>query len=62
MFKKSAEQGFVDSQFALGILYINGEGVLKSYKQAAYWIKKANENGNERAEEVWNKYELWDYE
>jgi TPR repeat protein len=62
MFKKSAEQGFVDSQFALGILYINGEGVMKSYKKAADWINKANENGHERAEEVWNKYELWNYE
>jgi uncharacterized protein len=62
MFKKSAEQGFVNSQFALGILYINGEGVMKSYKKAADWINKANENGHERAEEVWNKYELWKYE
>ena len=47
-------------------MYANGEGVLKDLSKAKYWIKKAYENSLsasivERAEEVWNKFELWKY-
>ena len=43
-------------------MYCEGEGVLKDYKKAAYWIKKTHENGNPDAEGIWNEYELWKYD
>ena len=60
-YTKAAEQEDADAQFNLGLMYIDGEGVLRSYKNAAKWIRAAYENGYERAEEVWNEYELWKY-
>ena len=35
---------------------------IKSLKNAAYWIRKAYENGNSEAEAIWNKHKLWKYE
>ena len=43
-------------------MYIEGHGTQKSLKNAAYWIRKAYENGNSEAEEIWNKHKLWKYE
>jgi len=60
-YKKSAEQGYANAQFFVGLMYYTGTGTLKDYKQAASWIKIAYENGNEAAEAIWNKYELWKY-
>ena len=43
--KPLAEKGDAKSQTNLGILYFNGKGVLKDYKKAIFWLKKAAEQG-----------------
>ena len=61
-YKKSAEQGHATAQFNLGTMYIHGEGTPKDLKQAAFWIKKSYENGHEKAKEIWEEYELYNYQ
>jgi hypothetical protein len=58
---KAAEQGEAEAQFILGEIYIEGKGALKSFKTAKYWVQLAYENGFDRAEVLWNEYELWKY-
>ena len=58
---KGAEQGEAEAQFILGEIYIEGKAVLKSFKTAKYWVQLAYENGFDRAEVLWNEYELWKY-
>lgn len=41
-----AEQGNVDSQYKMGVLYFKGIGVEKDLKAAAQWWKKAAEQGH----------------
>ncbi|MEZ9519471.1 cobalamin biosynthesis protein CobT, partial [Vibrio splendidus] len=48
--KEAAEQGDVRAQTNLGIMYVNGEGVLQDDKQAVYWYRKAAEQGDARAQ------------
>jgi len=43
--KPLAEQGDSSAQFGLGWMYDLGKGVLKDYKQAADWYRKAAEQG-----------------
>jgi len=43
-------------------MYYDGEGTEKDLKQAAFWIKKSYENGNEEAKSVWERYELYNYQ
>ena len=43
--RTAAEQGNVDAQFILGECYSKGEGVKQDYEQAAYWYRKAAEQG-----------------
>lgn len=43
---KGAELGYSDCQFNVAQRYRNGEGVKQNYEKAAYWFKKASENGN----------------
>jgi len=61
-----ASEGIDNAQLILGVLYIKGLGVSKSMKDAANWISLARQNGSmevsEKAEEIWNEYELWKYE
>jgi TPR repeat protein len=51
-FKPLAEQGNVDAQFSLGMIYRNGQGVTQDYKQAIYWYKKAAEQGDADAQYI----------
>ena len=47
-FKKmlqAVEQGNVDAQFNLGLMYAKGEGVRQNYKIAKEWFGKACDNG-----------------
>ncbi|MEO6529027.1 MAG: sel1 repeat family protein, partial [Gemmatimonadaceae bacterium] len=46
---KAADRGHAESQYALGMLYANGEGVSRSDGEAAKWLKKAAAQGNDRA-------------
>ena len=41
-----AEKGNIKAQFQLGVLFLNGKGVQKDYKQAANWFSKAALNGD----------------
>lgn len=61
LFRKSAEDN-KDAQYELGIMYYYAKGTSKDTQQAAYWIKKAYENGNNEAKKVWDGLELWKYD
>jgi TPR repeat protein len=45
-FRKAAEQGNVDGQYGLGIMYAKGDGVEKTFSEAIIWIKKAADQGH----------------
>ena len=47
--QKVAEQGQVEAQFKLGLLYFNGEGVPKDFVRAAEWFRKAAGQGHTEA-------------
>ncbi len=49
-FRVPAEQGHRAAQFALGVLYLGGEGVPQDFKQAAAWFRKAAEQGEAGAQ------------
>ena len=51
-FRKSANQGFDDAQYILGLCYHDGEGVTQNTQQAVYWLRKAAEQGHEGAKEA----------
>lgn len=48
--KKLAEQGDLSSQYNLGYMYRNGEGVTYDYAKAAEWYKKAADQGHRKAQ------------
>ena len=45
-----AEQGHAKAQYNLGLMYDNGEGVLKDDKEAVKWYRKAAEQGHAKAQ------------
>lgn len=45
-FHRSAEQGYADAQFNLGLMYANGEGVTKDPVKAVELFQKSAEQGN----------------
>ena len=53
-FRKAAEQGHAESQFDLGLLYTNGEGVDKDHKEAVKWLRKAAKQGHVNAQKLLN--------
>lgn len=50
-FRKAAERGYDDAQYALGSLYCEGEGIEKNMIEAAKWLRKAVEQGHQAAKE-----------
>jgi TPR repeat protein len=44
--KKAAENGDIEDQYKLAIIYLNGIAFPKDKKQAFEWFKKAAERGN----------------
>jgi len=50
-FTKSAEQGNAEAQYNLGLMYANGQGVLRDKAKAAEWLKKAAAQGYEKAKD-----------
>ncbi len=46
----SAIHGDSSSQYELGVLYFDGEGVTKDYKQALKWFTRSAERGNSSAQ------------
>jgi TPR repeat protein len=51
LFKASADQGYSASQNAIGLMYIHGQGVEKSFKEAKSWFEKAAALGHEDAKD-----------
>ena len=49
-FEHLAEQGYMDAQTNLGVMYESGKGVPKDYKQAAYWYRMSAKQGGAAAQ------------
>ena len=47
---QKAEAGDAEAQFYLGLMYVEGKGVLQNYQQAAYWLRKSAEQGDASAQ------------
>lgn len=47
-----AEQNNARTQYSLGVMYDNGEGVEQNYGKAFEWYTKAADQGDENAIEV----------
>ena len=50
MFRLSAEQGYAQAQFNLGLMYDRGQGVSKDYTESIKWLKLAAEQKFEAAQ------------
>ena len=61
-FSIAAEQGEPEAQCNLGLMYIDGNGVPESLIDATYWIHLSRMQSSEYAKELWNEYELWQFE
>jgi len=48
-YRAKAKEGNVEAMFRLGVIYNNGEGVIKDDKEAFKWYRKAAELGHARA-------------
>ncbi len=48
-YRKAAEQGVVDAQNNLGLMYGRGQGVPQDYVRAHMWLNLAAANGNANA-------------
>ena len=44
-FRKAADQGMAHAQYALGQMYLNGEGVQQSVEEAVHWYNLAAQQG-----------------
>jgi TPR repeat protein len=51
-YRKAAEQGFVDAQTNLGILYMSGQGVGRDHASARRWLQQAEAQGDTEATEL----------
>lgn len=49
-FRRAAEQGYAQAQYALGCCYARGDGVAQDTRQAFVWWLKAAEGGNRSAQ------------
>ena len=49
-FRPLAEQGDVDAQYNLGVMYEYGEGINQDYKEAVKWYRLAAEQGEATAQ------------
>ena len=52
-FQAAAEQGHTDSQCLLGVMYDNGQGVDRNYREAVKWFSLAADAGDSRAQFGW---------
>ena len=50
LWRPLAEQGYANAQFALGIVYANGQGVPQDYAAAVLWFRMAAKQGDDRAQ------------
>ena len=52
-YKEHAEKGDAESQFQLGLMYINGEGVTSDDYEAMKWLSRSAEQGHKAADFVY---------
>ena len=52
LWHEDAKQGVASSQFMIGVMYFNGEGIEKNLVEAWYWMSLALENGYKLATDV----------
>lgn len=52
LYRAAAEQGNVEGELGLGVMYAAGEGVERDQEQALYWIQRSAEHGHAPAMEV----------
>jgi hypothetical protein len=57
LFQSAANDGMVQAQYVVGILYTDNLTVKRDYNLAYYWIKKASDNDYEPAKEIVAKLE-----
>ncbi|MBL95836.1 MAG: Secretory immunoglobulin A-binding protein EsiB [Alphaproteobacteria bacterium MarineAlpha3_Bin5] len=57
LYKLAASKNLASAQKMLGILYLNGEGVLKNKNKGKEWLSKAALNGNNDAKNILKKIE-----
>jgi TPR repeat protein len=50
--RKAADHGYLPAQFALGVMYQNGQGVAQNSVKAVEWWRKAAANGHAKSQEV----------
>ena len=50
LWRRAAEQGLAQAQFAVGLAYYRGAGVLQDYAEARKWLRKAAEHGYPEAQ------------
>ena len=50
LFKPTAEKGDASAQYALGVMYANGQGVPQDYTEAVKWYRRAAEQGDAMAQ------------
>ena len=50
LWRLSGDEGNVDAQFNLGLLYSSGPGVPQDHAQALIWFRKAADQGDARAQ------------
>ena len=54
---KLAEQGSAIGQFNIALFYLKGQGVEQDLEKALYWMKKAQESGDDDAPKFVDKFE-----
>jgi len=53
--KKAAEEGLAEAQFQLGVMYLDGIGIMNEDEVLALeWLWKAADNGHEHAKEMFD--------
>ena len=65
-FEKAAAQDYPMAFFNLGVMYAEGNGVLKDMPKAKAWTEKAFNNTTDKqasdlAKKSWDRFKLWKY-
>jgi len=55
LFENIANEGYAEAQYFLGDCYIDGLGVKKDLTKAAEWLRKAAEQGHDKAKNALNR-------
>lgn len=50
--QRLAKTGYVEAQFEIATLYVEGLGIPQNYKQAAFWFSKAADQGHVKSSQI----------